>query len=289
MQYKKGERVIHKKREEWGVGELLGDISDNKIQVFFTEVGEKTLSLKYAQLNKIEGKEAKNPVLDNLKVSKTNDRFQYRSLAQSKDGFLQLFSDGFYDETYLKKERDYKVKAHNLAKELINAEDLKTLLKESNHDEICERALKIIHSTKLILPKEKKSIKEGLSATSERKSFAESFYQLLYGKGDLEERFTDFSRVLEKIGASKWTIISFLLFIVFPEKYMLVNPTITKKAAEISAFEINYRPEVKWLTYESVLKYSEYCKSELADLKPRDMIDVQTFIWSVASTANSKK
>ena len=60
------------------------------------------------------------------------------------------------------------------------------------------------------------------------------------------------------------------------------KPTITQHAAALCGFEINYRPEVNWLTYDLVLKFSQYLKDELVDLRPRDMIDVQSFMWCIA-------
>ena len=63
---------------------------------------------------------------------------------------------------------------------------------------------------------------------------------------------------------------------------MFIKPSVTQKVAEMSAFEINYRPELNWLTYKSVLDFAHYLRHALADLKPRDMIDVQSFIWCVA-------
>jgi hypothetical protein len=68
---------------------------------------------------------------------------------------------------------------------------------------------------------------------------------------------------------------------VFPEKYILIKPNVTELAAEISGFEINYRPDLNWKTYQSVIDFYEYLRSELKDLKPRDMIDIQSFMWGI--------
>ena len=67
---------------------------------------------------------------------------------------------------------------------------------------------------------------------------------------------------------------------------MFVKPNMTKNAAEISAFEINYDPELNWLTYNSILRFSEYLKKALSELKLRDMIDVQSFMWCIAQGKN---
>ena len=52
--------------------------------------------------------------------------------------------------------------------------------------------------------------------------------------------------------------------------------------------EINYQPELKWLTYSSVLELAsaireKLVKENIENLIPRDMIDVQSFIWVATS------
>ena len=63
---------------------------------------------------------------------------------------------------------------------------------------------------------------------------------------------------------------------------MFLKPTVTQNAAEISGFAINYRPDLNWHTYASVLAFAKYLKAELVELSPRDMIDVQSFMWCIA-------
>lgn len=282
MQYKKGERVKHPTEGDWGLGEVLEDNSGGNVHIFFVGAGEKTISLKYVEPIKVEGEEANHPVLNNLRISNTSKGIKYQSLPQSIQRFLEIFPEGFYGEKYADEERDYKIKAYDLACELLGKKNLQKLLSESNYGEICMRALKVVNATNLIFPNEKMSLKDSLDTEDRKKLFSETLYQLLYGNADLEERFMQFARVLEEIGSAKWTTASYFLFIVFPDKYMFMKPTVTQNAAEISAFEINYRPKLNWLTYKSVLAFSDYLKSELSELKPRDMIDVQSFMWCIA-------
>ena len=193
-----------------------------------------------------------------------------------------MFPQGFYGKRFLTEERDFKVKVHELALELMGREQFTRLIEEKAYHEICTRALKVVNATNLIFPNEKMALKDGLDTTEKEHAFSESLFQLLYGEGELEARFMAFAKVLEELGADKWTTASYFLFILLPEKYMFVKPTVTQNAAEISAFELNYRPQLNWLTYKSVLEFSEYLQSELAELKPRDMIDVQSFMWCIS-------
>jgi hypothetical protein len=282
MDYNKGERIKHPQKEDWGLGELLRDSHDEKIWVFFTEVGEKILSLKYMTPKRIDADKAQSSVLDNLVTTAQSERPKYKNMSMLIADFIKIYPGGFRDSEYIKKERDKKVTAHHNAVELLDEEDLNTLLQKSEYDAVCQRALQIIKGTTLIFPREKATLEAALTSTTQQKLFAEGIYQLLYGVSELRIRFRDFSTVLKKIGTPKWTILSYLLFVVFPEKYMFLKPRVTKKAAEISAFEINYASELSWLTYKSVLKYAQYLTTKLSKLNPRDMFDIQSFMWSIA-------
>lgn len=285
MDYIKGERVRHPVKSEWGLGEVLEDSRSGKVRVFFVEAGEKTLALNFVKPVKVSGKEAMHQGLDNLSVS-TNRGIEYQSLSQSIEKFLELFPEGFYGERLLREERNYKVKAHELAIALLGREQLSGLIKHEDYHEVCIRALKVMNATNLMFPNEKMALKDGLDAQDKEHDFASKLFQLLYGEGELESRFMEFASVLENIGADKWTTATYFLFILIPDKYMFVKPMVTRNAAEICAFELNYKPQLNWLTYKSVLAFTEYLRTELAALKPRDNIDVQSFMWCISPYKN---
>jgi hypothetical protein len=50
----------------------------------------------------------------------------------------------------------------------------------------------------------------------------------------------------------------------------------------MSGFDIHYRPALNWRTYRSVLAFAQYLKVALVGLSPRDMIDIQSFLWCMA-------
>lgn len=282
MKYKKGQRVFHPGKPEWGLGQVLEDSSSASVKVFFVGAGERQLSLSHVSLIPVAGKEAEHVVLDNLRPIADGPGIRYLSLPRAVERFLELFPLGFHGKKYTGQERDYKVKAHQMAQELISEAELKRLIAEDKHEEICRRALRVANATNLIFPNEKMALKDGLGDLPAQTEFASALDELLYSPKSFRERFEKFARVLESIGANKWTTATYFPFIVHPDHYMFVKPTITQKAAELSAFEINYRPELNWRTYESVLKFSNYLRAELAELEPRDMIDVQSFMWCIA-------
>ena len=75
MEYKKGERVKHPTKDDWGLGEVLADSNDGFVSIFFVDAGKKKLALKYVQPLKVMEAESAHPILDGLKIEMTN---QYR-------------------------------------------------------------------------------------------------------------------------------------------------------------------------------------------------------------------
>lgn len=282
MQYKKGERVKHPTKDDWGLGEVLADSAGDAVRIFFVGAGEKTIALKYVQPLKVSGSESAHPVLDNLKISESASGIKYQSLPQSIQFFLEQFPEGFFGRRFNKEEREYKEKAHTLALELLGEATFSNLMINADYLEIAKRALRVANATNLIFPNEKMALRDGLVTEVAQKDFSIALYELLFGEGELKKRFDAFTNVLEDIDAAKWTTASYFLFILQPDKYMFVKPTITQFASELCGFEINYKPQLNWLTYKSVLDFSNYLFSELAELKPRDMIDVQSFMWCIA-------
>jgi hypothetical protein len=142
MEYKKGDRVKHPTKDDWGIGEVLADSNGESVRAFFVGAGEKTLSLKYVQPVKVSGNEAAHPVLDNLKINKSASGIKYQSLPQSIQFFLEQFPEGLYGQKFRAHEREYKDKAHALAQQLLGKPAFGALLKSDDYAEIAKRALK---------------------------------------------------------------------------------------------------------------------------------------------------
>jgi hypothetical protein len=52
-----------------------------------------------------------------------------------------------------------------------------------------------------------------------------------------------------------------------------------KAAALAYGFAFDYRPRPSWETYRSALAFAAEVRRDLRDMKPRDMIDIQSFLW----------
>jgi hypothetical protein len=232
----------------------------------------------------VSGTEAESSVLDNLKIDGGKVNIRYKSLAASMDYFLQEFPGGFRGERCTFHERDYKEEIARETQKELGLEAMKALLDESNFRAICDRAIKLtgIRSNAMIFKNEKIALRNGVKSEGSARLFAESLFNVLHGTSDFDGRFNGFVNCLQTIGANKWTNATYFLFFMYPDRHMFVKPTITQNAAEVCGYEINYRPELNARTYRSVLEFSAYLKKAIASLEPRDMIDVQSFMWCIA-------
>lgn len=283
MKFEQGDRVKHQEVPEWGKGEILECLGGEKYVVFFVNKGKKMISGSIADLILLEGEEREDTLLDNLHVPKTKEFAKYVSMGDMVSFFRGIFPEGFYNVIYMKDERDYKVKAHNLMLELLPEQKFSDLISAKSYDEICKKALKVVGKTNLVFKNEQMALNDSLKLGGNKGFFAKNLFSLLYGTNKLSARFEAFAGCLEEIKASKWTIQTYFLFIAFPQKYMFMKPTVTQYAADAFAYELNYRSEINWETYSTLLEFSKYVGAKLSELddnlKPRDMIDVQSFIW----------
>jgi hypothetical protein len=82
---------------------------------------------------------------------------------------------------------------------------------------------------------------------------------------------------------AKWTVVTYLPFLWRPEEHMFLKPEVTKDFAERVGhpFAFHYEPRLDIAVYDSLLDLASKTANELADMRPRDRIDVQSFIWVV--------
>jgi len=279
----RGDRVVNPDFPDWGMGQVLSDEADGRVTVFFMDAGDKTLMLSHARLSKVTGHEAKSLFLDNLAIERDGEAKGFRSINEAMASFHKIFPGGFKGKKFAEWERDYKVDGHQLMLGLLDKQEFAKLLDKVNYTEICDRALKVVNKLNLIFPNEKMALKDGLKLPVNQQAFAERLYALLYGDDDMKRRFEAFAICLANLGAAKWPIVSYFQFIRFPDRFMFVKPMVTQNAANIIGFELHYSSELNWQTYDAVQKLAKYLKGRLSDMKPTDMIDVQTFMWCIDS------
>lgn len=281
MEYKKGDKVRHPKQDTWGLGVVLENQHDDKVIIFFENIGEKILSTKFILPTKVTGEEAKHSLLDAFKGSS-----KLSGLAMLLHNFLLKFPDGFQDKEFNEKEIIGKEKIFKYAQKQLSQKVFANLLEESNYAEIAQIIKKIIQKDNysMISHFEKMEFVEQLESSRFQIELSDTLYALIYGEEEnFDQSFLDLIYVLEEMKSAKWTILTYFLFIFYPNKYTFVKPTITQHIAKICEFDLQYEPELNLNTYQQALKLSNYLFKNLTELgvKPKDMLDIQSFMWVV--------
>lgn len=203
---------------------------------------------------------------------------------KSRKKFMKSFKAGFYDENYKLWERDLKWRAHEKWQEILSKKEFRRLMAEKNYEEIAARAMKVESEATLLIPSEEKALHEGVKTPEDAELFAKGLYQLLYGTASMEKRFKLWVGAIEKVlrtqtRALSWPIVTVFGFLARPEVHAYLKPNVAKNAALNYGFDLKYRPFPNWEGYRDYLNLCEQVKLDLQDLKPRDMIDVQSFLW----------
>jgi hypothetical protein len=228
-----------------------------------------------------------------MRVSKLHNKTLHEQLparaAECRRKFLRFFPDGFTDEKYFGWERGYKWNAHEKWHEQLNRAEFRSLLKKGEFSEIAARAVKIESPTNLLFSFEKMALRDAVKSDEGAKLFAEGLDDFLHGKSKIEKRFERWCETVAALPKKQSRVLTHPLVTVFgflarPETHIFLKPNVSRRAAREYGFDFRYKSKPSWETYASLLKFAELIKHDLADLKLRDMIDVQSFIWVQGST-----
>ena len=198
--------------------------------------------------------------------------------------FLQIFPKGFRDDDYLDLERTYKWKAHEAWEEVLGKGAFSELLMEERYIDIASAAIRIESRTNLLFSFEKMALRDAVRTRPAAKLFALALYDFLYGSERMEARFEAWIHALERLPRRQTRVLSWPLATVFgfiarPDEHFFLKPTVTREAARRYGVQLAYSSRPSWPIYEDLLEFVEGVHRDIRDLKPRDMIDLQSFLW----------
>lgn len=211
--------------------------------------------------------------------------------------FIRAFPKGFYDENYLSWERDYKSLAHERWQQVLSKKEFKKLMTDREYEEVAMRALSVESRTNLLLPYEKMALRDAIKNADGAEMFAKGLYQLLFGTTTIKKRFSIWCemfdglpgiRAVEASPRNKDKVLSWPVYTVFgflaePNEYVFLKADEMHSAAASYGFHLKLDMKLRAQSYTSFLEFCEEVKTDLRKLKPRDMIDIQSFLWVVGS------
>jgi len=211
-----------------------------------------------------------------------------RERARCRKKFLYYFRKGFNDPTYNDWERNYKWQAHLAWEDHLNRDAYARLLSARKYEEIANTAVRIESRTNLLFSFEKMALRDAVRSREGAKAFATGLFHYIYGEDSLQERFEAFSEVLSALPRKQtrvhtWPLQTVFGFIGNPEEHIFLKPRVTKIAAEKYGYDFQYASRPNWETYHSLIGFAEEVGADMVDLNPKDLIDIQSFIWVLGS------
>lgn len=198
--------------------------------------------------------------------------------------FLRYYPRGFEDEAYLEAERGYKWAAHIRWLESLNPMAYRLMLKRGQYDRIADLAVRIESRTNLLFSFEKMALRDAVKTREGARIFAQGLHAFLYGKAGDESRFEAWRDAVAELPRKRtrvltWPVLTVFGFIARPEVHLILKPKVTRLAAESYGFDLGYSSKPDWETYAGLLEFGRTLSKDLRDWNPRDMIDIQGFIW----------
>jgi hypothetical protein len=199
---------------------------------------------------------------------------KYFGFNGARNRFLHFFPNGFHSAGYDREERNYKIAAKSKLELTAPVETAAT------GNGFGEAILSVFRATNLLYPVEKSRLQDVLRGPG-----ADDFVRAAasFTLGERKPALLHMENSLKPHDNAKWTVVTYLPFLWRPEEHMFLKPEVTKDFAERVGhrFASDYEPRLDIGVYESLLDLASKTAVELADLQPRDRIDVQSFIWVV--------
>ena len=200
--------------------------------------------------------------------------------------FLRHFPGGFRDAKYLDWERDYKWETHERWEESLSRDEFRRLLRARQFAEVAARAVRVEQRSRhsMLFSFEKMALRDAVKVEEGARTFAEGLYEFLHGAGSPERKFARWVEAVDSLPRRQtrvltWPLVTVFGFIAQPDKHFFLKPNVTRRAAARYEFDFRYKSRPSWEVYSNLLEFAERVRRDNRDLKPRDMIDLQSFIW----------
>jgi hypothetical protein len=200
--------------------------------------------------------------------------------------FLRFFPKGFQDQKYLDWERDYKWEAHGRWEAALGQAEFRRLLRAGEFAEVAARAIRVEQQTRysMIFSFEKMALRDAVKPPEGARTFAEGLYDFLHGAGPMPAKFARWCEVVGSLPRRQtrvltWPVVTVFSFLAQPAEHIFLKPNVTRTAARQYGYDFQYQSRPNWQTYAGLLDFAAAIRRDLREMKPRDMIDIQSFIW----------
>ncbi len=161
-------------------------------------------------------------------------------------------------------------------------------MRQRDHSRIAAHAVAIEARTNLIFSFEKMALRDAVKSRAGAHAFAEGLYDFLHGPGTVERRFARWCEVVADLPRKQtrvltWPIVTVFGFIAQPDRHIFLKPNVTRTAARRYGYAFQYGSRPAWEVYAELLAFARVVRKDIADMQPKDMIDIQSFLWVLGS------
>lgn len=199
---------------------------------------------------------------------------KYFGFKGARSRFLKFFPNGFHSDGFCSQERDYKLAAKA---RLDNAAPLEEALDGTGFG---EAILSVYRATNMLSPFEKTRLQDVFRG-DESDAIVRSMAKFTVANDSAS--LAKLASLLKPYDSAKWTVATYLPYLWKPEIHMFLKPEATKDfAARVGhPMAATYEAQLSYDIYAALLDLTQETEQALADLSPRDRIDIQSFIWVV--------
>jgi hypothetical protein len=160
----------------------------------------------------------------------------------------------------------------------------RALLARGAYSIVAGQAVRIESRTNLLFSFEKMALRDAVRSAAGARAFATGLYEFLHGGGTDAARFDAWCAAVAALPRKQtrvltWPLVTVFGFLAQPERHMFLKPNVTRVAARAYGFDFQYESRPSWPTYARLLAFAEQVRRDVRDLRPRDMIDIQSFLW----------
>lgn len=195
-----------------------------------------------------------------------------------------MFPGGFRDEDYLDLERNYKCNANLRWQDGLSEPAFRRMLDQRKFAEIAALATSIESRTNLLFSFEKMALRDAVRSPAGAMAFATALFDLLHGDETLDIRFSSWIAAVATLPRRQtrvltWPVVTVFGFIAQPKTHFFFKPTVTREAARRYGADLAYASRPSWPVYRDLLGFVRKVRADISDMRPRDMIDMQSFLW----------
>ena len=262
--------------------ECLEEFSYKEFHVVVDQIGDRIRAIaRDYQDEEVEGVtgEALNEVRSDIKCRLNHISQDYAGIGSAVNVFRRAFPSGFPSDYYVHRERAYKDTRSKFMVENLAKHQLDELLAGGDFEAIGSLAKRAFSTSNLYSQYELMKFGNALKVKGLVEPFARLLRELLYG--DFDQSLEDLAHLLKPHDAAKWPILTFWPFFRFPKRHMFLKPIMVQRCAERMGYDLHYQALPNRDTYRSLLGFAKFVREGIADLEPKDNIDIQSFLYAI--------